>query len=909
MLEPCLQLVNQRMPQLVRMLLGIEEEQKFQEHSVVYKNCLNHSMNFLQQYREPLSSPESVQNNLNDFIDRFYIENLKELGDTVQLLANILIDDKQCPQHIKWITLDFMLSVNFRAFRTARLQKESRNKLMYKLLGCLATVSSHAPSSPPPLLELLKKGIDFGNEHGQQAPYSMKQDSPNELDIFLDALDDEAYMSPQHKPDRMAIQIFNDALNTMHKTLQQLSLENGASVTLRGSFASSFGEYIRSQHTNMLHDKETTLLLEVLSAFFAPENSQHFILVHRLIHLRSSAILGNLSCHKKQLLERMLLRLQYMQQLQSFIDSYERPHCVGDRLDTLTTMAVAIRRLLKPFVESLIYFEKRARTGEIAASIQALLHATRGSVQRLQLLWTVASCIFQPWKLNEAPHRRCQLIMGNLLSLAAESGESDVKGCRPCAAALLLQMLRVYCQYLDNWWHSGYFNDLYEEFPVSRIEYMGKTIYAMRDSPPDELNMQSIYLILQKHIKKCGISLAFLCDSNHLHDFIDIHINLFKDSLHNTLLQAVLLQLEPYQIETPPPVPQTIPNIFRQMEATKTNVPLRQLYYVYYKETLPDFKQPPQFAIEELLKQLQCCASYTPLDELICLTLERQLDQRELLLDSYVMHLLRVKLQVDAVLEHLRCIFLLTNFQLYAKPLTQLLAKLDQGIYTDVAENLQRIIDNHNPRLSYSFSVQLRSASLDKLKVVFNCDPALNWIITKPQLQLYNAAFRVLLKLKVARYRLQQLPHLSCIREDVQSLFELRSALDDLLLYHLHTKKLETAALDCKEEMQNCASVPQMYSAHYVFVKTMESLLLQHPNEFSELHYHLSMVRFLCSLWRRTQHVLLNNTMVTSTEYAKEYFVLTYNLATRQYLSTLNSKAKVVLRLVRNMKETNCSYA
>lgn len=925
MREQCLQIVNQRMPQLVRLLLGIAGEQQLQEHIVVYKNCLNYSLNILQQYQKPFSSCESVENNLNDFIDRFHIENLKELGETVKMLANILIDDNQCPDRIKWMTLDFMLSVNFRAFRTARIKMEAMTKLKHKLLESLASVSSHV-SSPAPLPEQLKAGIDFGclqtQHEQQQAACSMEQDSPSEsMDTFLDTVLEELpldeacvypVVTPQHTPDRVAIQKFNEALNTMHDTLEQLSLENGATAaSLRGSFARSFGEYIRCRHDNKLHDKEATLLREVLSAFFAPENSRHFVLVNRLIQLRSSDICGNLCC--KQLLEQSLLRLQYMQQLQSFIDCYERPHCVGDRLDTLTTMTVAMRRLLKPFVESLIYFEQRLRTGKIGASIQALLNATRGSVQRLQVLWTVASRSFLPWELHEAPHRRCQLILGTLLSLAAEPGEADGEGCRPYAAALLLQMLRVYCQYLDNWWHCGDFNDWYDEFPVSRTEYKGQTIYAMRGSPPDELSMQSIYLILQKHIKTCGIPLALLCDSNRLKDFVTIHGNLFKDSLHNTLLHAVLLQLEPYQIETPP-VTQGTPNIFRQMKATR-NVPLRQLYYVYYKETLPDFKQPPQFAIEELLKQLQLCASYTPLDELICLTLERQLDQRALLLNSYVLHLLRVQLQVDAVLEHLRCIFLLTNFQLYAKPLTQLLDQLDQGIHTDVAEHLQHIIDNQNPRLGYPFSVQLPSASLEKLKVVFNCDPALSWIITKPQLQLYNAAFRVMLQLQVARYRLQQLPHLPCISEDVHSLFDLRSKLGELLLYHLHTKNLETAALDCDEEMQSCASVPQMQSAHYEFVHTMESLILQDYNEFSELHYHLSMARFLCGLWRRTQHVLLSNAMVTPTEYTKEYFVSTYSLATRQYLSTLNSKAKVVLRLVRHMEnsyldqQTNCSYA
>lgn len=914
MREQCRQIINQRMPQLVRLLLGIDGEEQLQEHSLVYKNCLNYSVNILQQYQKPFSSPESVENNLNDFVDRFHIENLKELGETVKMLADMFINDNNCPKRLKWMTLDFMLSVNYRAFRTARINMDAMNKLKNRLNDSLSFVKNHVPSPSP---EQIKSGIEFACLQTQHEA-CLEQESPSEsLDAFLDtALEDlpldDACSYPStvalnYTPDRVAINKFNEALNEAHESLARLSLEYGTTCGQR--FSPSFGEYIRSEHDNMLHDEQSTLLSEVLSAFFAPVKSRHFLLVNQLIHLRPLELCGSLC--SKQSLEQLMLRLQYMQQLQRFIDCYERPHCVGDRLDSLTTLTVAMRHLLKPFVESLIYYEHRLRAGKVVPTISGLLRATRGCVKRLQLLWTVASRSFLSWELHEAPHQRCQLIQGSLLSLVAEPSEEEVESCRSCAAALLLQMLRVYCRYLDNWWDSGDFHDWYDEFPAHRTHYQGHTVYTMKGNAPDDLSMQSIYLILQKHIKTCGIPLAFLYDSDRLKEFLEIHCKLFKDPLHNTLLHNLLFQLQPYQIEVPPS-DHSIPNIFRQMKATR-NVQLRQLYYLYYKETLPDFKQPPEFAIEELLKQLQLCAAYTPLDELICLTLERQLDQRALLLNSYVLHLLRVQLQVDAVLEHLRCIFLLTNFQLYAKPLAQLLNQLEQGIHSDVAERLQYIIDNQNPRLGYPFSVQLPNANLKQLTVVFNCDSALSWIITEPQLKLYNAAFRFVLQLKVARYRLKQLPDLPCANEDVQALLDLRTKLSKRLLYYLQSENLVVAATECDEEMQCSSSLPQMQSAHFQFVNTMQALLLQDNDKFSELHYLLDLVRFLGGLWRRTEHVQFSIPMETPTDYTKEYFDSTYTLATRHYLSTLNSKAKVIQRLVRDMEisyfdqQENCS--
>lgn len=950
MREQCQQVVNQNMPQLVRLLLGIKGEQQEQEHGIVYKNCLNYSLNTLEQYSKPFSTIENIQNNLTDFVDRFHIENLKEVGEAVKMLAHIVIDDHQCPERIKWMSLDFMLSVNWRAFRTARINLEAMMKLKCKLLESIASIYI---SAPPEIT--VSAANEFSCKHSQYLEQDTAEKGCCDIESLHESLDLSQYFAENSSlddstncssadgsaaqskpsPDRDAIKKFNQALNFMRTSMEEFCLlqheadsESGVKEinSRRSGFARSYGEYLAEllDQENMKlkeegYDEERFFLREVLCAFFAPTDRRYFVLIDHLIDIRSTEILSSIC--RTHVLEHVLLRLQYMQQLHVYIECFERPHCIGDRLDTLTTLTVAMRRLLKPFVESLTYYEQRLTAGKVASGIQGLMHVTRGSFQYLRLLWSVASKSFlqlqQPWQMYLAPHKRCQNVLGSLLSLTSEPGEADTEGSRACAAALLLHVLRVYCQYLNNWWQCGEFNDWYDEFPARRTECKGHTEYSMRkpSKNPDEsqdLHVQSIYLIIQQHIKTCGAPLALLYDSNRLQHFVATHEGLFKESLHHALVKALMLQLQPYQIETLPKT-QTIPNIFLQMKATR-NMPLRRLFYVYYKETLPDFKQPSNFAIEELLKQFQHCAAYTPLDELICLTLERQLDQRALLLNSYVLHLLRVKLQVDAVLEHLRSIFLLLNFDMHAKQLERLLYLLEQRAFTEVAEQLQHIIDSHNPRLGYPFSVQLPNANLEQLKVVFNCDPALSCIITESHLQLYNSAFRFVLQLHVAVYRLQHLPHLSCNSDDIKALIALKTTLSLRLNYHLQTKKLDALACECDEELQSAATLPQMQAAHHQFVAEMNKLLLQECNQFSSPHYLMLLTRFLDGLWRRTDHVLSNNSMKSTVEEAEE-FDLAYTEATQRYLATLNTKAKDMQCLVRRMveftwqPEENCSNA
>ncbi|XP_034481259.1 uncharacterized protein LOC117786939 [Drosophila innubila] len=893
------QIIARNVPQLVNLLLNSKEQE--QDH-VKYEECVNYGVYMLTNYNRPPCKSESVLRNMADFVERFQLEQLEELGETIKMLSLVVVDDKHCPEDLKYSVLEFMLSVNFKAFRTARINFKEimlrRSNLLeslamaYKQREEPANSSDYRSNSVRRPLDLELEVRSFGNSSLSD---SMNLSLDLSLDLSIDTSQDSVGSSTEQQQlvnegqgqgqgqgqveqadDQAARQSFWLALMQLQQESQEpcnQEYDADNSVQLNrthplGSFAVSFADYLRRPLQDEELGEEAFLLQELLAMFFQPCDCRHFELVDQLIQLRSTATCNNSLC---ALLQQFLRPLQYMQLLQLFIDCHEH------QMETLTCLTAALRRLLKPVVESLTHFEQRVASGKEQATLHCLLRATKHSFQRLQLLWhlSVASYVWQPQQQILATHIRSQRIICNLLTLITADSKLD----RGSAAALLLHVLQVYCQFLDSWWQLGEFQDCLEEFPAMRLEFKGHSEYVMR-----ELSLEncSISGIIEQHIKSAGISLALLYDSRRLSDFVGIHRCLLKKSLHHTLVKCVLQQLKSYQLKAVKKV-STAPDIFKQLKSTE-NEQLRSLYYAYYKESLLDFKQPLICGIDELLQQCQNCVSYTPFHQLICLSLERLLEERVLLINAFVLHLLRVELQLAKVLGDLRSVYLLLNFRVFGSEIELALEQLQQGLIPSATEQLQSIVDSQNTLQGHQFLVTLPSADLQQLSILYSCDPALSCIITDSQLQTYNIACRQLLQLNIAIRKLQQLPELPCDPVAVASLLNLKIDLELSLAQHLKTKQLQQAAAQCDEHLQHCVSVPQLQQLHAAFVQQTSDILLTHHDVNSNLQELLMLATILAKHWQRLQRVLAQ-----STECGKlNDFEAHYSEINKRYLLSIN---------------------
>ncbi|KAH8366050.1 hypothetical protein KR093_008639 [Drosophila rubida] len=883
------ELVAQRLPELMHRLLDCDEENKHPD----YDDCLQYAKQRMANFNRPPDSPESVEENLGNFIERFHLEFLEELGDTVKLLSQVILDDLQLPEPLKWAVLNFMLSVNFRAFNSARMflrdRKACRSQLLESLDWAYRIKKEARLSAEQQQLEVLQKQpLELDSEVGSIAGSSVSAGtnlSSVDLSLDLSLLSSPEggssqvspasirqpwpYFRQQQQPEQTPElqQQEQHARQSLSLALSQLQLSQELQQSEHSieslppneprivtNFGATFGAHLRQplqddQLAMELYGEEGYLLRELLSMFFQPRDCRNFELVNQLIQLRPEAMSSNPI--KQQMLAQFIQPLQYMQLLQLFIDCYQR------HLETLSCLTAALRRLLKPVVETLTYFEQRVAIDSKQATLRSLLRAMRPNLPRLQLLWSLAaaSYVLPPQQLDIAAHFRSQHIVHNLLQLAALPPHVDTDGRRGAAAALLLHVLQVYCQCLDSWWLLGDFQDWHDEFPAQLQLVGGRTHYVMRTLHGEEVALLQcpIYQIIERHIICAGKSLAVLHDAKRLGHFVGVHRALLKKSLHHMLVKTLLPQLKPYQLEQPRKLPRA-PDIFRQLKATE-NEQLRAMYYAYYKETLVDFKLPTVCTIDELLRQCHGCVSYAPLHELICRSLDRVLEPRVLLVNAFVVHLLRETLQLAPVLAELRAVYLLFDFAQYAEQLELAVDQLEHGCHVLAAEQLQLVLERHNSRVAYPFRVVLNSADLDQLSLLYSCDAALDCIIYASQLDLYNIAFRRQLQLQVALRKLQQLPAFGFNTKVSGSLVSFKSSLELALERQLKQASLLRASAECEAQLQLSGSLPQLQLAHNTFVQQMCRILLTDNDNEELLQELLMLANIMGKHWLRLKRV------------------------------------------------------
>ncbi|XP_064539347.1 uncharacterized protein t-Grip128 [Drosophila montana] len=904
MQEECKLIVAQLMPQLINLLLEAGEEDD------TYGYCLEYAVARLESYAKPLNSAERVWNNLADFVDRYLCEQLPILADTIKTLANVIIDDRSITEDLKVALLDFLLSVNFKAFRSARIHYEDcmtrRKEILETLLAAQAQASPDTPSEfnfatfRQTLDSKLASCRDAAPKQEQaEASTSrtlsaqtlqtrrMNELVPTKNYTSMVTRVNAAYAQQPEEPPRSGPVDCN-------------TLARCSEVGAKCRFAVAYGSYLRRRFNNVhenlqLYGEEGFVMREILGMFFLPGDCHNFKVVNHLLQLRPNLISDTAS--EQLVLEKFVKPMQYMQMLHLYINSCETPYTNGERLLILNSLTGALRRLVKPVVESLTQFERSLSIDEgNQLNLRDFRRATKRSFMRLELLWSLAAATYisYPEEFGQEPHSRSQHIFCSLVELAAaQTATAEEQERRAYSAALLLHVLHVHCRFLDNWWQLGEFNDWHEEFPVQRLAHDGRTEYAMRtfDNGQPYMKICPVYQLIERHIASAGAALAALYDSKRLPDFVSAHESLLGQSLHHLLVKSVHGQLQYYQklsTSSSSSSSDEVPDIFRQLNSTEDEQ-LRCLYYVYYQETHLDDAQPGSCSIDELLSSCQSCVVYAPLDELICQTLERYLEQRATLLNSYLGHLIREQMQLVQLLQQLRAVYLLLHFEQFAEQYELAVGNLERGLIAEAAEQLQSILDMQNLRPSYPFHLEVPGAKVEQLTLHYSYDMALTSIITEPQLRCYNAAFRLRLQLHVAVHRLQQLPELPDEQTVSDSLLQLKQSVLHALHQQFQLQQLQRSADLCDERLQRRERLSYMQATHESFVQAMSAnLRLGEANCRAEMCELLAMARIVVCLWRRVAYMLAYN----MTRGGK--FESSYQRRNVGYLGSVNKSSEVM---------------
>lgn len=541
---------------------------------------------------------------------------------------------------------------------------------------------------------------------------------------------------------------------------------------LASSFNLSYGKWLLhqlrdGQHSVRRMSEEQQVVRELVILFFASEDSDHFQwrddggLEMRRFDPRTC----NLS-----LLPEMLDSLKQMRHLRELVDMHAFRRVSGDHLETLTSFSVALRRLLRPLVEFIIHFERRLVQGKERPTFLLLSESFKKPLDRLKLLYELSQT-----NQVEKPSVRSLMLLHSLFVASSRASQLS----RAASASLLLHSLQAYCQFLDSWWTTGEFSDWHDEFPYHRIKIEGRTEYELREEWERDTGLLEgrLFQVIRSHVNESRQAVAILYDSRRLGDFISLHgARLLKTSLHNSLMEAVLQELTPYQTESVDDM-HFAPDILQQLKDTDVE-PVRQMFYAYHTETLPDPRQPAGCSADELMRNFQACAPFAPLTEIVCLELERLLRQRSLLANAYVSDLLRNKLQVHRVIVHLRSVFLLLRYELLRHEFEVFFRFLKKNLLVEATCRLREIVMSQDRHLGYLFQISVKGCHPDNVTLRIMYDPLLNRVINQGQVEQLNECFRLILNLYFTLYERRQLPALKGKNKTVKALKSLRAALD-----------------------------------------------------------------------------------------------------------------------------------
>ncbi|TDG53303.1 hypothetical protein AWZ03_000118 [Drosophila navojoa] len=854
-LEECRELVDRQMPKLVKLLLESEVEDD------TYTNCLNSALYCLESYAKPLNTAESISQNLGDFLDRYVCERLEIMAQTIKKLCNVILDDIIITDGFKLALLDFMLSVNFKAFRSARIHYDDYMARGRNVLKALA-----AAQSTTALYGRRENKLD---SYRETLSSKNKSTSTSEEEVLSESTASLHTIRSQDISDNIETLAIGSSSDELYPNQEEEAIDMPPKLNrCSRRFIVAFGSYLRSKFNNapqclMEYGEEGFVLREILCMFFLPGDCHFFHMVNHMIDLRPDVISNKET--RLYIVEKFLRPLHHMQMMQLYINCSETSKDNTERTETLVCLSAAFRRLLKPIVEVLTYFERSLSNDFELLSLRDLRRATKTRFETLERLWSLAAATYMsyPAEFGNEPHSRSQHIICSLVELTLQTLTARDPEKRAYAAALLLNELQVICRFLDSWWQTGEFNDWYEEFAFKKSERNCRTEYTMRplDYGQPYMKICRIHRIIRRHIESAGPALAALYDSRRLADFVNEHQELLTRKLHQAVVHSMYEELRFYQVHAQMPV-QAGRDIFWQLRTTNDQQ-LRSLYYAYYVETMSDLKQAEFCNIDELLRRCQNCVIYTPLAELIFQTFERHLEQRALLVNRYVNCLIQNRLHLAKVFEKLRAVYLLFNFNEFDKEYSLAYGYLENGLIVKGAEQLQVIMNRYNSMAMLRndpFYVALPITNIEQLSLAYSCNKMLNGIITEQQIKSYNEAFRMRLPLYVTVYRVKQLPPLNSDNAVAESLSELQDTVVQALEKHFQIEALQRAVDQLDEILPRSEKLSHLQIAHQEFVSLMVSSLklgvYRSQHEQQEL---LTMARIVICLWRRVEYILLYN--------------------------------------------------
>lgn len=559
---------------------------------------------------------------------------------------------------------------------------------------------------------------------------------------------------------------------------------------------------------------------------------------------------------------------------------------------TLECFAVGLRDLIHPIVQRLLACERQlldkaaGKTESDLTLIAFVLHM-REQFKQLQQLQLLASDAI----IEAPPHLKSAYLLTQLFKHTRVHVPHQ-----KMVTALLLMTLKRFCDISDNWWRYAELND-------SRLEYIveysadasvigGQGIRERclaADATPAheailaELQGCAFYKLLITYALESGETQDLLASINLLGDLVNTSQQLRP--LHKDLIRHFFDELKSFdscvQPESRPRssvlgvVRQELRQFDEQLLKHTTQIGNPQLMDIFTQHIRRDQaqrnqmeEQSPSLQVLDILEALDKCTKLQ-LPQLMPRALGKVLRQRCDLANVYVMRWYRDELLIADHVRFLRHVLMFEADYLIYPFYTNLFRQIEAGMNwassSDLTTELYDILDVHYPNMACELYVEIISRSrsqsikvyeaLNAVGMVYMMPPALSRIITMKHMISYNNIWRLMLKVKWAAWKLENMHFirrkdtdlygpLDLLGLTVRRLEILRFWLINMvnsLHTHLCTHVLQAIGSQFEDELQKILTIRELAKLHQEYLMCLSKHCLL-TEEFEEFHSALEQI-------------------------------------------------------------------
>ncbi|BFG01927.1 uncharacterized protein DMAD_01569 [Drosophila madeirensis] len=656
------------------------------------------------------------------------------------------------------------------------------------------------------------------------------------------------------------------------------------------NFAISHVQFLNKQSLGLVQHPlpntttERCLLREIIFMFISPVSCCFFEVDKQrcVIRVRPNVSICSVTADglKAALESELLPALADMWQLRQTIDKLTLRHNGQHIIGTLECFANGLRDLLQPIKRSLLAYEERVLNEEHVSLIQFIRHMHK-HFRMLQLLRYLSSKAVLP---SGPPHLRCAYLLSQLYQQTRMH-----KPHQKLAIALLLVSLNAYCKIFDGWWRRAKLEDRQSQFIVERWmpqgedaasdeSWDGRVLIRQRQLGEQEsaenrqifkkLQGCPFYQLLLEHSLTSSETQDLLASVNLLGDMLAT-TNEIRSRFYDELHAQLFVQLRVYgetegdtQLanshmgQEPSEQLAFEEQLLSSVEDIKNTDLLSLLTQSVRKkqqererererQRQPQRRPPPAGAVE-VLQRLEHITQLQ-LKDVLSEALKEILLRRQSLANQCAIKAIKVELELGESVRFLRHVLLLEADHLLRPYYTKLFREIEAGAswaqvpllnmelydlllpqYADMAGRaIVRIISQMQASSSKVYE------AVEAIELEFDLFEHVQRIVTPANLQTYNSVWRLMLKVKWAAWKLENMVFIRRPRRDIYAPLDLLGLtvrrleiLRFWLMYlnnSLHTHIMQVVSQQFEPQIDKCRNIRELSTLHEQYMRQLSS--------------------------------------------------------------------------------------